>query len=403
MAEFDYIALDKSGKKHKGKITATTREQAILDLKSKGMYTKQLKEFKKSILQMDIQLTRPVKPKEIVIFCRQLSTLIRAGVTIVESVRILTDQTKNRYFKSALQEIVTEMRKGIQLSAASQQHNKIFPPIFYNMVRAGEISGNLDEILERLAIFFEKEYNTVEKVKSALAYPITVGSIAILVTAILLTTVVPKFIGIYTGLGVELPVPTKIVLGISNFLVNYWYIVLLGMLGLILGFISYRKTPEGRYSFDFIKLKIPVFGTLLQKSAIARFARTMSSLFSSAVPLLQSLSIVSTIVGNTVMVKVLEESKENLRKGEKMSEPMKESWAFPPLVSQMIAIGEETGSLDMMLDKIADFYEADVETMVDRLKSLIEPFMIVFLTIIVGTIVLAILLPSFGLLTQIGQ
>lgn len=395
---FQYEAIDrKTRKKKKGKLKIGTRADAIEQLKNQGLAIVHVTEIKPSIWKQDlnIHIGKPVKTKDFVVFCRQLATLLHSGATVVDSLRLLSDQAKTKPFKEALEQIYKDVRSGIPLSDACADYPKIFDKVFVNMIRAGELSGNMDEVLERLATFFEKEHNTREKVKSALTYPIVVSIIAAVVVTFLLTSVIPTFINTLVASGGEIPLPTAIVLAISNFLINYWYIPLLGIALILLSFSYIKKTSKGRYMIDYFKLKIPVFGILIQKSAIARMSRTLSSLFVSAVPILQSLTMVAEIVDNEVIARTLRECRESLRGGDTLSEPLEKSWIFPKLVTHMISIGEQTGQLDTMLEKVADFYEADVDHMASRLSAIIEPVMIVILAIIVGTIVLAAMLPMF--------
>jgi type IV pilus assembly protein PilC len=269
------------------------------------------------------------------------------------------------------------------------------------MVRAGEETGNMEDTLDRLALFFEKEHYTREKVKSAMTYPVVVGIIALVVVAYLMKFVVPRFETMFTQMGAELPVLTKIILSLSRSVENQWYIWLLVIVLIVAAYQLFKRTDKGAYAIDLMKLKIPVFGPLNQKGAIARMTRTLASLYASAVPVLQSLSIAEKVVGNLVISKYLRDSQDSLRRGRSLSEPLRKAWVFPPLVSQMIAIGEETGSLDEMLGKIADFYEKDVENMVDKLKALLEPLLIVFLAGVVGVIVAAIMLPMMQIYNNI--
>jgi type IV pilus assembly protein PilC len=395
---FQYEAIDrKTGKSKKGKVKLGTRADAIEQLKHQGLAIVNITEVKPSIWKRDlnIHIGKPVSTKDFVVFCRQLATLLHSGATVVDSLRLLSDQAKSKPFKKALEQIYKDVRSGVPLSDACDDYPKIFDKVFVNMIRAGELSGNMDEVLERLATFFEKEHNTREKVKSALTYPIVVSIIATVVVTFLLTNVIPKFINTLIASGGEIPLPTAIVLAISNFLINYWYVPLLGIALIILSFSYIKKTSKGRYMIDYLLLKMPIFGPLIQKSAIARMSRTLSSLFVSAVPILQSLTMVAEIVDNEVIARTIRESRESLRGGDTLSEPLGKSWIFPKLVTHMISIGEQTGQLDTMLEKVADFYEADVDHMASRLSAIIEPVMIVILAVIVGTIVLAAMLPMF--------
>ncbi len=402
MPIFEYEAIDKSGKKSRNKKEAINKESLIADLKKEGLYLLNIKEQKKTWWQRELSVGTGIDYQEIVIFSRQLATLIRAGVPIIQAIQILSEQTTNKRFRQILISVGESVNKGDLLSEALKQHRKVFQPIFIHMIRAGEESGTLDIVLERLAVFMEKDHNSKEKVKSALTYPITVSIIAVLVTIFLLVKVVPVFVQMFADFGATLPLPTRIILAISNFLVVRWYIMLLALIFTFILFSFLKQQGKGRYYLDYFKLKLPVFGKLFQKEAMARFTRTFSTLVRSAVPILNSINMVSDIVGNEVVKERLLAASNSLRQGESLAEPLKKSWVFPPLVVHMIKVGEETGALDEMLDKIADFYETDVANMVDRLKALIEPLMIVFLAVIVGTIILAVIMPMFTILNYIG-
>lgn len=270
------------------------------------------------------------------------------------------------------------------------------------MIRAGEATGNLDESLDRLAFSYEKQFNLKKKVQSTLAYPLILLFLTIVVSVFLMLTIVPQFVSMFDDLGADLPLITKVVMSLSESLQSSWYIFLIISLlfGIIVNYL-YKNNAKFNYGFHLILLKLPIFGKLLQKSAIARMTRTLSSLFSSAVPILHALSIVENVIGNPVVAKVVRESRTSLEQGSTLSAPLAKSWIFPPLVTQMTSIGESTGSLDYMLEKIADFYEDDVDRTVDTLKSMIEPLMIVFLAGVVGTIVMAIMVPMFSMYEQI--
>jgi type IV pilus assembly protein PilC len=273
--------------------------------------------------------------------------------------------------------------------------------MFINMIKAGEASGALDDTLDRLAMQFEKQSETRSKIVSALTYPMVLGVIAIGVIIFLLVGVVPTFVAMFSDFGAQLPLITRFVLGASEWMQSFWWLFLLMILAMVVGVMALKSKKETKYYLDYFVLRLPIFGPLLQKAVIARFTRTLSSLFTSSVPILQAVSIVEKIVENEVIAKVLAESKLSLEKGESITGPMKEHWVFPPLVTQMISIGESTGSLDTMLDKIAEFYEKEVDHATDRLKSLIEPLMIVVLAVIVGTIVTSILVPMFDIFNHI--
>jgi type IV pilus assembly protein PilC len=269
------------------------------------------------------------------------------------------------------------------------------------MLRAGEASGSMEIVLDRMATFYEKSHYTREKIKSAMMYPVVMLVLTVIVTIFLLTNIVPMFVNMFASFNAELPAITKTVLAVSDSLVSTWYVYLLVLIGSVIAIRAILRMPRGRYAFDYILLKIPVFGSLFQKGSLARVTRTLSTLFSSSVPVLQSLTIVENVADNIVVSRAIAASKESLRQGRPLSEPLKKSWVFPPLVTHMIAIGEETGSMDTMLEKIADFYEAEVEATVDRVKALIEPLMIVVLAVIIGAIVLSIMVPMFEIFNQV--
>lgn len=401
MARFKYTGKDRKGKRS-GTINAISRRDAIMKLREEGIRVLELKEVPESFLTKDITIGNPVKFQHFVIYLRQFATLLKAGVTVVEATKILSEQTDSKYLKKTLKDVEQDLRDGKPLSEAVGKHKKIFSPMFINMVRAGEAGGNLDNTLERLADHYEKQNKSRQKIKAALAYPIVVGIIAIGVVIFLLAFVVPSFEQTFADLGAELPAITKFVLGASDFMQVYWWLIVLMFIGLFVGIMVFKSNKQTKYYWDYFVLRIPVFGKLMQKAVLARMTRTLSSLFSSSVPILQSLDIVESVVENEVIARVIKSSRDSLERGDSLTGPMEKHWAFPPLVTQMIAIGEETGSLDAMLGKVADFYETEVETATDQIKSLIEPMMIVVLAGIVGVIVLSIMMPMFSMYSEIG-
>ncbi|NOU79209.1 type II secretion system F family protein [Paenibacillus sp. LMG 31459] len=397
MPQFEYQVKTHAGKQLKGKLTATDKAIAMEELRKRGLTVFSLVERKTTILSMEIYIGNPVKTIHFIIYCRQFATLMRAGVSIVDATRILAEQTESKPLRKALLDVNSSLLRGTAFSQAIQDHKKIFPPLFVSMIRAGEETGDLEGTLERLAVYFEKQHTTTEKIKSALTYPITVGVMAIAAVVYLLWAIVPQFVSMFESMNAELPAITKMVLALSKSIQGQWYIWLLVIILLITAYQFAKRTERGAYALDYAKLKIPVFGKLNQKGSIAQFTRTFSSLYASSVPILQSLAIVEEVAGNRVIGGYIRKASDSLRQGKPLSEPLKKAWVFPPLVTQMIAIGEETGALDQMLSKVADFYEMDVENTVDRLKSLLEPLLIAFLAGVVGIIVAAIMLPMFSL------
>lgn len=401
MAIYKYVGRTRKGAIKKGTIDAVNKNQAIQKLVEQGIRPREVTEAK-GLLYKEVSIGRPVKHQDFVIYCRQFATLIRAGISIVDATNILARQTESKNLKKVLIQIEDELRGGQSFSDAAEKHPKIFPALFTNMIRAGEATGSLDETLDRLANYYEKQYDLNKKVKSALTYPISILLIMVAVVIFLMVSIVPRFINMFKQFDAELPLITQIVVSISHFVQKYWWIgVFLVMI--ISAMFNYlvKHNRNFHYSVHVVLLRLPVFGKLLQKAAIGRMTRTLSSLFASSVPILQALTIVEKVAGNPVIGKVILEARDSLARGNRLSEPLEKSWVIPPLVTHMIAIGEQSGSLDLMLTKIADFYEAEVDRTVETLKSLIEPVMIVLLAGVVGTIVLAIMVPLLSIYQQV--
>ncbi|MFB7155457.1 type II secretion system F family protein [Lysinibacillus sp. NPDC056232] len=397
MTVFRYSGRTKTGAHKKGNIDATNKIVALEKLRAQGINARELEESK-SILHKDLNIGSKVKHQDFVIYCRQYATLIRAGVSIVEATHILSTQTKSKALKKALEQVEEDIRGGTTFSDAAVKHPKVFPVMFINMMRSGEATGNIDETLERLAGTLEKQFKIKKKVQSALTYPAILSVLTIAVGMFLMIFIVPTFMATFEEMDMEMPILTVIVVNISDWLIAYWYFAIgILILSILLFRFFYKNNKQFHYNVNYALLRIPVFGILMQKNVIARMTRTLSSLFSSSVPILHALTIVEKVVGNPVVGKVVLEARDNLEKGGTLSEPLEKSWLFPPLVTQMTSIGEKTGSLDYMLEKIADFYEEEVDRSVDTLKSLVEPLMILVLAAVVGVIVAAIFLPMFAL------
>lgn len=399
--QFYYEAKDVDGKRKKGRITARTQREVYGKLREQHLRALNIEETPETLFTKDLELDGKLKQRDFVIYLRQFATLMKAGITIVDATNILSQQTESKVLKKALTEMELDLREGASLSQTYEKFPKLFKPMFINMVRAGEATGTIDESLERLATYYEKQFRTRQKVVSAMVYPVILAVLTILVVVFLLLFVVPTFVDMFADLDSELPGITLFVLGLSDGVQAYWWLIILIIVGIVVGISAVKKIEEGRYFFDRLSLRIPVFGKLLQKSAIARMTGTLASLFASSVPVLQSMDIAEKVVENEVIAKVLREGKKSLERGDSLTVPMKEHWAFPPLVTQMIIIGEQTGSLDTMLAEVASFYEAEVEATTDRLKALIEPIMILVLAAVVGVIVLAIMIPMFEMFNNI--
>ncbi|MFX3623033.1 MAG: type II secretion system F family protein [Ectobacillus sp.] len=402
MPQFEYVVRLKTGKKQTGKLTAVSKREAYEKLRARELRVLEIREAAQTLWTKEITIGNPLKLRDFAIYLRQFATLLKAGVAVVEATHILAAQTESRALRRALEAIEDDLRAGRVLSEAYSGHKRLFSPMFISMVRAGETTGQLDETLERMADYYEKQLRTRQKIQSAMAYPITVGLIAVFVVTFLLVQVVPTFVEMFEENDMELPWLTKAVISASAWMQVYWWILVIMAAILYAVFQLAVRTKSSKYYIDYAILKFPVIGILFQKNVIARMTRTLSSLVSSAVPILQALSIVEDVVGNEVVSRAVQKSRDALQKGQPLSQPLQRHWVFPALVSSMIAIGEQTGSMDHMLAKIADFYEAEVEAAADRFKALIEPLMVVLLSAVVGTIVLAIMIPLFALYNNIN-
>ncbi|EMR05205.1 Cholera toxin secretion protein epsF [Bhargavaea cecembensis DSE10] len=401
MPRFQYEGRD-TKRVRKGTIQADTKREAVMKLREQGIRVLNLNELPETTLTKEITIGKPVKRPQLIMFLQQFSTLLRAGVTIVDAIHILSQQVESKPFRKILSEIADDLRGGGSLSDAMTKHPKAFEPLTLNMIAAGEASGNIDDSLDRLAMHYEKSYATRQKVVSAMVYPVVVLVLAFGVVIFLLVSIVPMFVDMFDSLGAELPAITLFVLGASQFMQRFWYLIVGFVLLLVLAIYFMHRSKEGKYILDTILLRMPLIGDLMKKSALASMTRTLSSLFTSSVPILQAMAMVERVVDNEVIKRVVRESRDALQKGNSIAGPMTGHWAFPPLIPHMIAIGEQTGALDQMLGKVAEFYEKEVDTATERLKSLIEPLMMIFLAVIVGTIVMAIMVPMFSMYEQVG-
>lgn len=401
---FRYQCLVGRGRRETGQIEAEHRVDAIQQLLNRGLYVIELEEVRPSLLTMEIQFGKhKVAQSDFVVFCRQFATLVRAGIPLVESLQVLMQQTRNKRFKATLLDVCDHVTDGTALSDSFALHPRIFPNMFVQMVRAGEISGTLDEILESMATYTEKQQETAEKVKSALVYPISVSVFAMFVCIFLLVRVIPTFVTVFHSQHLVLPLPTQVILALSSIATHQWYYGLIALVIVLFGIFVLSRIERVTMWKDRYVLRIPVFGQLSHKVNIARTARTMALLFRSTVPVLQTMSITADVVSNRYIAATLRDARDSVQDGKALYARLAESDAFPPMLTQMIRVGEQTGSLDEMLSKIADFYEGDVETMADRLRQLIEPIMIVFLAVVVGGIVLSAILPMFSLYQNMGN
>ncbi len=408
MATFSYKAMDKAGKEIKGKIDASSEGVVVERLRNMGYFPTDVKKIRAEsagevaiedlpgIKQFYRLITRGgVKLKTLTSFTRQLATLIGAGLPLLRSLHILNDQVESSNMKRALAHVAEEVEGGTTFSEALAHQPQVFKNLYVNMVKAGEIGGALEEILERLALYYEKSAALRGKVLSAMYYPVAVVVIATTLVTLILIFIVPRFEELYSGAGANLPNVTMILVHASNLVRHRALWVIAGILLLVLLIWQINRTTFGKHVLDQIKLKMPVFGGLVQKACVARFARTFSTLLDAGVPILQTLVIVKDTSGNEVLSRAMVDIHASIREGESIAEPMKKFPVFPPLVVHMIAVGEETGAIDQMLTKVAEAYEREVDNAVDGLTALIEPLLIVFLGILIGFIVIALYMPLF--------
>lgn len=401
MNTYQYIAKDKSGHAVTGFLECASESEAAELLHKKELIVISVKQAKKESLK--VRSGGKVKLDDLVVFSRQLATMIDSGIPLVQALGILSEQTDNKVLKNVVSGVRKDIEGGMSFCDALAKHPNVFSDLFINMSRAGEASGMLDEVLDRLAGFLEKTAALTRKVKSSLVYPAVVVSMAILITTFLLVKVVPTFKGIFTTLGGKLPLPTLILIGISDWLRAYFLIIIGVLIVSVFFFKKYINTEKGRYNFDYHLLKIPVVGDLFRKVAVAKFSRTFSTLVKSGVTVLNALDIVAKTSGNKVVEEAVINSRSAVRDGEPIAKPLSKSGVFPPMVCRMIGVGEQTGQLEKMLSKIADFYDEQVDAAVAGLTSMIEPLVISFLGVVIGGIVISLFLPIFKLTELIAK
>ncbi len=402
MPDYKYQGTSRSGGSVSGTMTASNKTELASLLKRQQITATKMTEKGKEFNMP--QFGGSVKAKELAIFTRQFSVMIDAGLPLVQCLEILAGQQENKLFQKVLVGTRGQVEGGATLSAAMRSSPKVFDALYVNMVEAGETGGILDTILQRLSTYIEKNVKLQRAVKSALVYPVGVLTVAGGVIVLLLWKVVPIFATLFAGLGVDLPLPTKIVIAMSNFIGSiFGLFILIALGGALFGLKVWYGTPQGRFVLDTIVLKLPVLGILMRKIAVARFTRTLGTLISSGVPILEGLDITAKTAGNAVVERALQKVRRSLEEGKSLTEPLKESEVFPGMVTQMIAVGEQTGAMDAMLQKIADFYEEEVDAAVKDLLTALEPVMIVFLGVVVGGVVISMYLPLFSLIGKLSS
>jgi type IV pilus assembly protein PilC len=397
---FEYKVRDSSGRLASGTLVADSQAGVVTRLREMGYVPLSVASHRAGV-KRDITFRKKVKLKDLAVFSRQFSTMVNAGLPILKSLSILEQQTESRPLIKGLADIRREIERGSSLSAAMGKHPKVFNSMYVSMVRSGEAGGVLDSVLERLAANLEREVSLRHRIKSAMTYPVVVVCFVGLIMMAMLLFIVPQFKSIYAQLGGVLPLPTRILLAVSDMFKHDFLFVVLGCGAAIWGFRRYVKTENGRYQWDKLKLKIPIFGQLFRKTALARFARVLGVLTRSGVPILQSLDVVSETVNNALMARAIKDVQESVKQGESLAKPLARHDLFPPMVVQMLAVGEETGALDTMLEKMATFYDEEVTAAVDALTSLIEPVLIFIVGGAVGMAVIALYMPMFNIINLI--
>ena len=382
-----------------GEVEAPDRMAAVGELRSRAILVTKIEE--KAGGKTVVKLGGKVNDREMAIFTRQFSTMIDAGLPLVQCLNILADQSESKTLRAVTANVARHVEAGATLAESLRRHPRIFDDLFTNLVQVGEAGGILDVVLQRLSVYIEKAAALKRKVKAAMVYPSTIIGVAFLIVIFMLTFVIPTFATMFKNLGADLPLPTQIVLWMSDFVRGYIIFIILGVMGAVYLLRRYYKTENGKSTIDALLLKLPVFGTLIRKVAVARFTRTFGTLVSSGVPILEGLRITARTAGNKVVERAVMQCRAAVTAGKTLAEPLKSSGVFPPMVTQMIAVGEQTGALDAMLNKIADFYDDEVDTAVGALTALLEPLMIVILGVIIGGLVVAMYLPIFRLVTLI--
>ncbi len=403
MATYVYTARKDRGGMLTGEASGDSKQAVVADLKRKGMTVLKLEEKRGALsIQSLLESSTKIKTRDKAVFARQFATMIQSGLAVLRALYVLEEQTQNPRFKKIIASLRGDVEAGMSLSDAMERYPVAFDKLYVSMVRAGEVGGSLDQSLNRLATQLEKDDSIRRTVKSAMAYPVMIASFAILVGVGMLLFIIPIFAKMYDDLGGQLPLLTRVMMGLSNFMKSYWFIIIPMLIGLVWGFRKWKASDQGRRTWDRIKLRLPMkLGPVVQKIAVSRFSRTMATLVSSGVPILQAIDITGKTSGNSVIEDAMVDVKESVRSGESIAKPLSRVSVFPPMVTQMISIGEETGALDSMLNKVADFYEDEVDTTIKSLTSILEPIMMIFVGGMVGLIVISMYLPMFSMMNLV--
>jgi len=402
MPIYSWAGKNKKGRSLKGELEAADERIARIQLKKRSIEVKKLKQKSKDLFE-NISFMQPkVTNKDLVIFTRQFSTMIDAGLPLVQGLNILGEQTENKTFRNMLKQVTKDVEGGSTLADALGKHSKVFDSLFVNLVAAGEVGGILDTILQRLAAYIEKAEKLKSQIKGAMTYPIVVVGIAVIVIAVIMIFVIPVFQDMFSSFGKALPVPTQVVVAMSDFVKGNIHYMIGGLIVFVWAFRRYRRTVSGKRNIDSILLKLPIFGELIKKVAVARFTRTLGTMVSSGVPILDALEITAKTAGNVIVEEVIFDARSSIAEGQTIADPLSETDIFPGMVTQMISVGESTGALDAMLEKIADFYDDEVDATVSAMTSMLEPLLMLFLGGSIGGLVVAMYLPIFQMAAAMG-
>ncbi len=402
MATFVYKVRDRTGKVFTGTMEGDNRSSVVSRLREMDYFITSIQEKKKSALfSTQITLFQRITIKDLTIFYRQFATMVNAGLTLVNSLEILTEQVESKTLSNIVKTVKSDVEAGSTLADAMAKYPNVFSELYISMVRAGEIGGVLDEILNKIADLMEKEFALRQKIKSAMSYPIFVSGAAVIMAIFMLTFILPQFVGVFAQFGGKLPALTQFFVTLTILFNKFWYIFFIIFAALIFAFLSYIKTPNGKLIFDRFKLNAPIIGEINRKSAISRFTRILGTLIKSGVPILEALQVSSNAIGNLVISGAVLSAKTKIKEGQSISGPLAASGVFPPMVTQMIMVGEESGELEEMLANVAKFYDEEVDRSVEKLTSIIEPLMMVFIGLTIGTMIIAMYLPIFNMVNLI--
>ena len=398
MAAFYYTGKAQSGKTVSGFMNADSKSEVLGTLRRQQIYPISVTKNETSSREITFKRGKKrVSQKDLSVFCRQFNTIVAAGISVIECIDILRKQTENKTLSDALDSIYEDVQTGVTLSNAMKSFPKVFTELLINMVEAGEISGQLDIIMKRMADHFEKEYKINAKIKGAMIYPIILLSVASIVSAVLILVVLPGFVNMFEGFGIDLPAPTRILLAVGNFMRRFWWLIIGGFILLFYTMKKSLNTAEGRLKYDDLKLKLPIVGKLNKKVATTRFARSLSTMLNSGISIIEAMEMVGKVVGNRSVNKMIDSSMERIKKGEGISGPLDSTGLFPPMLISMIEIGEETGSLNALLETTANFYDDEVDYAIESMIQLINPIILLGMAVVVGTIVMAVAMPMFDM------